>query len=92
MSSAPARRRRRSLLDDVSTQTALDAPPPEYAAPLYAYLVGDLAKDVTGRIFIAAGGFVGEFARPTPAIIGHRDHRDSPPWSVDDIHTMMTTS
>jgi NAD(P)-dependent dehydrogenase (short-subunit alcohol dehydrogenase family) len=80
---------RRGLLDDVSTQTALDAPPPEYAAPLYAYLASDLAKDVTGRIFIAAGGFVGEYARPKMGIIGYRDHQDSPPWSVEEIHQMI---
>lgn len=80
---------RRGLLDDVSTQTALDAPPPEYAAPIYAYLAGDLGKDVTGRIFIAAGGFVGEFARQTPAIIGFRDHKDTPPWSMDELHALL---
>jgi NAD(P)-dependent dehydrogenase (short-subunit alcohol dehydrogenase family) len=81
---------RRGMLDDVSTQTALDAPPPDYAAPIYGYLASDLAEDVTGRIFIAAGGFVGEFARQTPAIIGYRDHTDSPPWSVDELHAMIT--
>ncbi|RDH78778.1 SDR family NAD(P)-dependent oxidoreductase [Mycolicibacterium moriokaense] len=80
---------RRGLLDDASTQAALDAPPPEYAAPLYAYLAGDLAENVTGRIFIAAGGFVGEFARQTPAIIGYRDHQDSPPWSLAELHAMI---
>jgi NAD(P)-dependent dehydrogenase (short-subunit alcohol dehydrogenase family) len=80
---------RRGMLDDVSTQAALDAPPPEYAAPIYAYLASDLAKDVTGRIFIAAGGFVGEFARQTPAVIGFRDHRDSPPWSVDELAELV---
>ena len=82
---------RRGMLDDVSTQTALDAPPPEYAAPIYGYLASDLARDITGRIFIAAGGFVGEFARQTPAIIGYRDHKDSPPWSVDELHAMIRT-
>ena len=51
---------RRGLLDDVSMQGALDAAPPEYVAPTYAYLASDLAKDVTGQIFIAAGGFVGD--------------------------------
>ena len=80
---------RRGLLDDVSAQAALDAPPPEYAAPIYAYLASDQAKDVTGRIFIAAGGFVGEFARQTPGIIGYRDHQDSPPWSIDELHAMI---
>lgn len=81
---------RRGLLDDVSAQTALDAPPPAYAAPIYAYLAGDQARDVTGRIFIAAGGFVGEFARQTPGIIGYRDHQESPPWSVDELHAMIS--
>ena len=79
----------RGVLDDVSTQTALDAPPPEYAAPIYAYLASDLAKDITGRTFIAAGGFVGEFARQTPAVIGFRDHKDSPPWSLDELHGLL---
>jgi hypothetical protein len=83
---------RRGLLDEVSTQAALDAPPPEYVAPTYAYLAGDLAKDVTGQIFIAAGGFVGRFKRPTPSILGHRDHHGSPPWSVGDIHGMISTA
>lgn len=81
---------RRGLLDDVSTQTALDAPPPEYAAPIYGYLASDQASDITGRIFIAAGGFVGEFARPSPGVIGYRDHTDSPPWSLDELHALLT--
>ncbi len=81
---------RRGLLDEASSQVALDAPPVEYVAPTYAYLASDLAKDVTGQIFVAAGGFVGRFDRQTPAILGYRDHHDSPPWSVDEIHAMIT--
>ena len=81
---------RRGMLDDASAKAALDAPPPAYAAPVYAYLAGDLAKDVTGRIFIAAGGFVGEFKRQAPAVIAYRDHDDSPPWSVDELHALIT--
>lgn len=76
---------RRGLLDDVSMQGALDAAPPEYVAPTYAYLVSDLAKDVTGQIFIAAGGFVGRFDRPSPSIVAYRDHHDSPPWSIEEL-------
>jgi NAD(P)-dependent dehydrogenase (short-subunit alcohol dehydrogenase family) len=81
---------RRGMLDDVSMQAALDAPPAEYAAPMYAFLASDLATDITGRIFIAAGGFVGEFPRQTPSVIGYRDHKDSPPWSVDELHGLIT--
>ncbi|ULN53267.1 SDR family NAD(P)-dependent oxidoreductase [Mycolicibacillus parakoreensis] len=80
---------RRGLLDEVSARGALDAAPPQYAAPLYAYLAGDAAAAITGRIFIAAGGFVGEFARPTPAILGYRDHHDNPPWGLDELHAML---
>ncbi|MCV7247252.1 SDR family NAD(P)-dependent oxidoreductase [Mycobacterium koreense] len=80
---------RRGLLDDISAQGALDAAGPEYAAALYAYLATDAAAAITGRIFIAAGGFVGEFPRPTPAILGYRDHHDNPPWTLDNLHAML---
>jgi len=80
---------RRELLDEFSTRAALHAPPPEYVAPTYAYLASDLAKDVTGQIFIAAGNFVGRFDRQTPSLLGYRDHHDTPPWTVDEIHAMV---
>jgi NAD(P)-dependent dehydrogenase (short-subunit alcohol dehydrogenase family) len=80
---------RRGLLDEMSMQTALDAPPSEYVAPTYAYLASDLAKDVTGQIFIAAGNFVGRFDRPSPSTLAYRDHRDSPPWSVTELHGLL---
>lgn len=76
---------RRGLLDDVSMHGALDAAPPEYAAPTYAYLASNLARGVTGQIFIAAGGFIGRFDRQSPSVVAYRDHRDAPPWSVDEI-------
>ena len=76
---------RRGLLDDVSMAGALDAAPPEYVAPTYGYLVSEQAKDVTGQIFIAAGGFVGRFDRPSPSIVAYRDHHDSPPWSTEEL-------
>lgn len=81
--------RRRGMLDEVSAQGALDAAPPEYVAPMYAYLVSDLAAEVSGQIFIAAGGFVGRFDRPSPSLLGYRDHHDAPPWSLDDIAAML---
>jgi NAD(P)-dependent dehydrogenase (short-subunit alcohol dehydrogenase family) len=81
---------RRGVIDDTTKQISLDAPPPEYAAPIYAYLASDLAADVTGQIYIAAGGFVGRFDRPEPTLIGYRDHTNSPPWSITEIHEMLT--
>jgi len=81
---------RRGLLDDASAQAALDAPEPEYAASTYAYLASDLAAQVTGQIFIAAGNFVGRFDRQSPSILAYRDHHDSPPWTLDEIHAFVT--
>jgi NAD(P)-dependent dehydrogenase (short-subunit alcohol dehydrogenase family) len=82
--------RRRGMLDEVSAQAALNAAPPEYAASLYAYLVSDLSTRVTGQILIAAGGFVGRFDRPAPALLGYRDHYESPPWSIKEIDRMFS--
>lgn len=79
----------RGLLDEASMRGSLDVAPPEYVAPLYVYLASDLAEHVTGEIFVASGGFVGRFPRPTPAVIGYRDHHDSPPWSVDELRVLI---
>ena len=81
---------RRGMLDELSAQGALDAAPPEYVAPMYAYLVSDLATKISGQIFIAAGNFVGRFDRPSPSVLGYRDHHDLPPWSIDEIAAMLT--
>ena len=80
---------RRGLLDDATMQVALDAPPPEYAAPVYAYLGSDMAADVTGEIFIAAGGFVGRFERPRQSLIAYRDHTDFEPWSITELAELV---
>jgi short-subunit dehydrogenase len=82
--------RRRGMLDEVSAQAALDAAPPDYAASLYAYLVSDLSTRVTGQILIAAGGFVGRFDRPAPALLGYRNHDESPPWSISEVDRMFS--
>jgi NAD(P)-dependent dehydrogenase (short-subunit alcohol dehydrogenase family) len=57
-------------------RASLDVAPPEYVAPLYLYLASELASQVTGQTFAAAGGFVGRYPRPDPALIGYRDHHE----------------
>ena len=84
--------RRRGLLDEHTAAASLDAASPEYAAPLYAYLASTLSESVTGQIFIAAGGFVGRFGRPAPAVLGYRDHHGSPPWSLGEIDAMLAAT
>lgn len=80
---------RRGLLDAASAAGALDAAPPHYAAPVYAYLAGGLSAGVTGQIFIAAGCFVGRFDRPSPSVLGYRDHHAHPPWTLEEIGAMV---
>ena len=79
---------RRGILDDTAMRLSLDVPPAEYVAPTYVYLASDLARDVTGQIFVVAGGFVGRYERAAPSVLGYRDHHDSPPWSVAEIARM----
>jgi len=83
---------RRGLLDEVTMRASLDSAPAEFVAPIYAYLASELARDVTGQIFVAAGGFVGRFDRPTPSVLAYRDHHDAVPWSVEDLHKMLSTA
>jgi NAD(P)-dependent dehydrogenase (short-subunit alcohol dehydrogenase family) len=80
---------RRGLLDEMTMRASLDSAPPEFVAPLYAYLASDMAHGVTGQIFVAAGGFVGSFDRPAPRVLGYRDHHGAEPWSIDDLHHMI---
>jgi hypothetical protein len=43
----------------------------------------------TRQIFIAAGGFVGRFDRPTPTVIGYRNHHDSLPWALSELQHLL---
>jgi NAD(P)-dependent dehydrogenase (short-subunit alcohol dehydrogenase family) len=83
---------RRGILDEMTRRVSLDAPPVGFVAPVYAYLASDLARDVTGQIFVAAGGFVGRFDRPTPRVLAYRDHHDATPWSVEELHKMVSAA
>lgn len=80
---------RRGLLDEISMRASLDSAPPEFVAPVYAYLATDLASAVTGQILVAAGGFIGGFDRQTPRVLAYRDHHQTGPWSVDEVHGMI---
>jgi 3-oxoacyl-[acyl-carrier protein] reductase len=81
---------RRGLLDEMAMRASLDIASPEFVASVYAYLASDLSRDVTGQILVAAGGFVGRFDRPTPSVLGYRDHHDTAPWSIEDVHKMIS--
>jgi 3-oxoacyl-[acyl-carrier protein] reductase len=60
---------RRGILDELHLRGALSPPAPEGAAPIYAFLASDRARHVTGRLFSAAGSYVGLFAEPVETLV-----------------------
>jgi 3-oxoacyl-[acyl-carrier protein] reductase len=74
----------RGMLDDATRAASLAPSPPEYAAVLYLFLASDLASEVTGQIFSAAGGYVGLHADPSETMIGFRDEAQGP-WPTEEL-------
>jgi len=71
----------RGLLDDALRDASLAPPDAELAAPLYACLASDLAAGITGRIFSAAGGYVGLQPARGEKLLAWRGAGDGP-WPV----------
>ncbi|MCB1616730.1 MAG: SDR family oxidoreductase [Pseudomonadales bacterium] len=80
---------RRGLLDDSLMEASLNPPDPSYVAPLYAYLASSHAKEITGRIFWAAGGYIGLFHRNPDQLLAFKDHETSPPWKMQELITKL---
>jgi NAD(P)-dependent dehydrogenase (short-subunit alcohol dehydrogenase family) len=91
LSSGPAYERRirdlhaRGILSDAERDVSLDPPEPRFAAPIYAFLAGERARAITGRLFSASGGYLGVFAQGREMLLAYRDHRAAAPWAVDEI-------
>ncbi len=79
----------RGILDDFLRDAALDPAPPEYVAPLYVFLAGQLATGITGQIFSAAGGFIGRYEPAQPSFIAYRDHKDCAPYSLAELADLL---
>ncbi|HEY9310917.1 SDR family NAD(P)-dependent oxidoreductase [Williamsia sp.] len=79
----------RGLLDEFTRDAALNPAPPEFVAPLYAYLASDLATGITGQIYSAAGGFIGRYPAFEPEFVAYRGHEDNPPYTLEDVHGFL---
>ena len=78
----------RGLLTPEAAVASLDVPPPEACAPLYAYLLSDEARDVSGRLFSTSGPYVGLFDAYREQTIGMRDAED-PIWPVEELAALV---
>jgi NAD(P)-dependent dehydrogenase (short-subunit alcohol dehydrogenase family) len=83
----------RGLLSPEMGRASIHAPPPEGCASLYAYLVSDAAREITGELFSATGGYVGVFARPQERLLLFKQPPDGQSmetagalrWELDDL-------
>lgn len=81
---------KRGLLDDATKAHSLNPADPSYIASLYAYLVSDLAKTISGRVFWGMGGYVGVFHRNDDELIGFKDHEFFLPWNLQELDKKLT--
>ena len=75
----------RGLLPDALLEVSLGPPPAEHAAPLYVFLASARSESVTGRIFSAAGGYIGLHAAPGERLVAFRDAAKQGPWPQGEL-------
>ncbi len=75
----------RGILSDLQRDASLAPEPPELVAPCYAFLAGPLAEGITGRLFTAAGGYVGAHeSGGRETLLAFRAAGDGP-WPLRDL-------
>ena len=80
----------RGILTDGMRDASLSPGEPEEVAPVYAFLASDLAAGVTGRIFSAAGGYVGMRDLGQESPLGFRNTAADGPWRLEDLADAMS--
>jgi 3-oxoacyl-[acyl-carrier protein] reductase len=79
----------RGLLSDDMLAASLAPEPPELVAPLYVLLASKLSDPVTGRVFSAAGGYVGLHDLPAESMLGFRDCDAEGPWPLEELAAVL---
>jgi NAD(P)-dependent dehydrogenase (short-subunit alcohol dehydrogenase family) len=75
----------RGILSDALRDASLRPSGPEHLGPVYAFLASDLAQALTGRLFTAAGGYVGlQGGVGGETLLAWRDAGEGP-WPVEDL-------
>ena len=81
----------RGLLGDLQRDGSLAPHGPEFVGPFYAFLAGDGARHITGRVFSVAGGYVGVHAEAgRESLLAFRDAGEGP-WTVAELVEPLRT-
>lgn len=79
----------RGILDDRMRDAALNPVPAKFLAPAYAFLASDLARDVNGKLFSVAGGYVGLFTGLQEQFLAYKDHRGGETWTLEELAAQL---
>jgi 3-oxoacyl-[acyl-carrier protein] reductase len=74
----------RRVLDGATRAASLSPPAPEHVGPLYLFLASPLSEGITGRIFSAAGGYVGLHEAASEGLLAYRNASEGP-WPVAEL-------
>ncbi len=78
------------LLTEQDWDSYIHTPPPEYVAPIVAWLCTDQASGVTGEVFHAAGGALGVWSPYEHRRTAFRgDHHTTPPWTLEELDQVV---
>ena len=82
--------RAKDLISEDEWQSYLNTPPPEYVAPIVAWLCSDRAADVSGHVFHAVGNTIGRWTSyEQDRFIYRGDHRQHAPWTLDELDQLI---
>lgn len=79
----------RGVLNEALARGSLNAPSAEGCASLYAFLLSDAARAITGEVFSAAGPYVGIFPRPEERMLAYAQSA-SGVWEIEALAAALT--
>jgi len=82
--------REAGVIDEEMWQSYLNTPPPEYVAPIVAWLCTDEASYISGQVLHAAGGQISVWSSYVEERAIYRgDHSQVAPWTLEELDLLV---